>query len=102
MSNRAQIQDGKVKGPPPVGRMWLKGLKNSVTRPEGAAVAFAKYVNEINVPTDVAKTEPALQALKTLNIPVPATASSASAASKFLSPTNGIGGCDSQPFILPS
>jgi len=60
VSSRAPIQDGKIKGPPPVGRMWLKELKNSVTRPKGAAVAFAEYANEINVPTDVAKTEPAL------------------------------------------
>jgi len=40
--------------------MWLKELKNSVSRPKRAAVAFAEYANEINVPTDVAKTEPAL------------------------------------------
>jgi hypothetical protein len=66
------------------------------------AVARRREIKNINVPSDVARTEPALRALKTLNILVQATASSAAAAAKFLSPTNAIGRRDGRPFILPS
>jgi hypothetical protein len=95
-------QEGKVKGPPPVGRIWLRGKRNFGAAKAPLAVARRRKIKKINVPSDVARTEPALRALKTLSILVQATASSAAAAPKFLSPTNAIGQRDGRPFILPS
>jgi len=95
-------QEGKVKGPPPVGRIWLRGKRNFGVAKAQLAVARRRKIKNINAPSDVARTEPPLQALKTLSILIQATASSAAAAPKFLSPTNAIGRRDGRPFILPS
>jgi len=95
-------QEGKVKGPPPVGRIWLRGKRNFGAAKAPLAVARRRKVKNINVPGDVARTEPALRALKTLNTPLPATASFAAVVPNFVSPANAISRRDSRAFILPS
>ena len=45
--------DGKIKAPPPAGRMWLVGLEIFGIQPTGPAGAFARNANDFNAPSAI-------------------------------------------------
>ena len=45
--------DGKIKAPPPAGRMWLVGLENFGILSTEPAGTFARNINDFNVSTAI-------------------------------------------------